>query len=182
MMMEGVGPDLINSITREFDNVMQGAQLRGFNVNDPTFLSSLTSTLTNPLFDPSKFNADDFLSIFAPAQSGTAEIASNSALTSENFALISEKTPIIASDLGTAEGSLGAMVTHTDKIATTLDALSGKKISIPVELDWVNLGGLVALILPGLVQAVQSAGGVMPGTDARASTSGPMVRQGQGAF
>ena len=179
------GADAAVAFMAAYDETLSQARLMGIDTNNPDFVSAVTQTFTNPL-DTANFDIQGFLSGFAPAATAAEDM--NTALT-EAGTVSGDLTSSM--DLATASADMfaGSMIvsnkqaegtaTHIKTIGTELEKLSKTTTKIPFELEWANPSAFLAWLLPGIIQAVQGAGGVMPGTDTRASQSGSMVRMGQ---
>lgn len=181
---EQQGADAAVAFMSAYDQTLEQARLMGIDMNDPAFVGAVTQTFTNPL-DTANFDIQGFLSGFAPAATASTDIATNleaagtvSGDLTTNMEVATASGEAFSGYMLESNKQAEGVVGHVKTISEELDKVSKTTTKIPVELEWVNVGGLLALILPGLVQMVQGAGGVMPGTDSRASTSGALVRQG----
>ncbi len=183
-IMQTQGADAAVAFMTAFDETMAQAKLMGIDTNAPDFVAGITQQFTNPMnvvgFDPTSF-----LSGFQPAADNASAIqgsmtimAEDGSLVSESFYSIAEKAPIISENMGLIETSLGGAVTHTDKIKTNLEDMSGQTYVVKIQPELVNIASLFMQLFPMVVQAVQQAGGVMPGTSQQASQSGTLVRSG----
>lgn len=187
IMGGGMTEHMAAAILREFDAVMAGSQLRGVDVNNPQFQSMMTSTFTNPSFNPDTFNPDEFLAGFSPAADAAQNMSTAIAETGTSMGGITSEMDVATASADLFAGSMivankqaEGVEAHVKAVSADLEKLSKTTTKIPFELEWANPSAFLAWLLPGLIQAVQGAGGVMPGTDSRASSSGPLVRQGQG--
>lgn len=181
------GADAAYAMTKRFDSVMEEAQLLGIDVNSPDFVSTVTNSFMGgdmgmgidmnqfrPVTDAA-LAAQDMNTALADAGTVSGDLTTS-------MDLATASADLFAGSMIVSNKQAEGTVEHVKTIGSELEKLSKTKTKIPVELEWVNPAGLIALILPGLAQWIAGAGGTMPGTDNRASTSGTLVRQGQGAY
>lgn len=185
IMGGGMTEHMAAAILKEFDAVMAGAQLQGTDINNPQFQSMMTSTFTNPSFNPDTFNPDEFLAGFSPAATAAQTISDALVDTgtvsgdiSSNMDLAVASADLFAGSMIVSNKQAEGIVGNVATIGTELEKVSKTTTKIPIQLEWVNPNGVWTMILPMFVQMMTGTGGVAPGSNTQASSSGPMVRQG----
>lgn len=169
-----INPAQAQLMASSLNDIMNEAFLQGINVNSPAFIDALSQ----------QFNAADFQLIdpqqFIESLDPSAEIAGNFVTMAEDGSIIrdsvafwGEQAPTIAEHTQATERAMG-------NIKTAMDDISSKTYALKLKPEMVDIPAFMASILAPLVQLVQSAGGVMPGTNQQASQSGTMVHAGQG--
>lgn len=158
-----ISQDLALGMLEDFDAVLKEATLRGIDESQPDFIEKLNETFNRIDFDPENFNVNEFLAEFDPAAQATTTM-------SEQGTAFADSTTIAKDNMAATESSAA-------NIGTTLEKLAGKTTKIPVELQFVNMNALFQLLFGQMVTAIQGAGGVVPGTNQRHSTSGSEAKR-----
>lgn len=159
-----ISTDLAMAMTQDLDALLKEATLRGIDTASPEFAGKLEETFATIDFDPEKFNVSEWLVQFDPAAAATTTM-------NEQGTAFADSTTIAADNMNKTAESVTV-------IGDQMTELSSKTHKLKIQPELVNIPNLIALLLPGLVQAVQAAGNTMPGTDVRASNSGRSLARG----
>lgn len=154
------------------NDILNEAFMQGININNPAFLDPLVQAFNAADFspvDPQQFI--DSLDPLAEMEGSFVGMAEDGSVIENTMRFWGEQAPAIAEQTSATETAMKG-------IKTVMDEMSTKTYQLKITPELINVPALLAMLLPGLVQMVQSAGGIMPGTDQRASQSGTLVRQG----